>query len=349
MIAIRTDANANTGEGHVMRTLAIAQAIRRQGGEAAFITGDAIPAKRIRSAGFKQIVLESADMQNEMKPLQRALKVLNAHTLLVDSYSASPAYFEQLKGIVRTAYIDDFGEQAYPADVVVNYNISCGRRQLRTLYAGKKTRLLAGAKFAALREEFGGVGIRPVKKALGDIMITTGSTDHYGMALKLARAFAAEDMLKNARLHIVAGRFYTQTKALLELKREHPNMFVYKAPRDMKSIMLACDMAISAGGTTLYELCACGLPCVVFGLADNQQTLRQAFAKKGVMIDCGDCRYRADITDDIIAAVKKLQSARLRAQMRGKARAVTDGRGARRIACELLKREAADTTSKRGL
>ncbi len=336
MIAIRTDANAHTGEGHVMRTLAIAQAIRRQGGDAAFITGDAAPAERIRAAGFTQLVLESADMQRELIPLQAALKELHASTLLVDSYSATPAYFEPLKGIVRTAYIDDFGEQAYPADVVVNYNIGCGKRRLRMLYAGEKARLLAGARYAPLREEFRCLGKKPVRRELRDIMLTTGSTDPYGMSIKLARAFAAEDGLKDARLHIVAGRFYAHTKALKELARAHENIVVYDDPRDMKGIMLRCDMAISAGGTTLYELCACGLACAVFGLADNQQTLRQALAKRGVMIDCGDCRYKANITGDIMAAVKQLQSARLRARMSRNARAVTDGRGAERIARVLI-------------
>lgn len=35
-------------------------------------------------------------------------------------------------------------------------------------------------------------------------------------------------------------------------------------------LMQKADIAISAGGFTLYELCACGTPTITYCMADNQ-------------------------------------------------------------------------------
>jgi spore coat polysaccharide biosynthesis predicted glycosyltransferase SpsG len=55
----------------------------------------------------------------------------------------------------------------------------------------------------------------------------------------------------------------------------------------MSELMRGCDVAISAGGVTLYELCACGIPTIVFMSAENQKYAYTEFTD-GIMLAGGN-------------------------------------------------------------
>ena len=59
---------------------------------------------------------------------------------------------------------------------------------------------------------------------------------------------------------------------------------------DMASLMRSCHLALSAAGTTLYELCAVGVPTASFIIADNQIASAQAFAENNAIPCLGDVR-----------------------------------------------------------
>lgn len=62
----------------------------------------------------------------------------------------------------------------------------------------------------------------------------------------------------------------------------------------MASLMCSCDLAVSAGGTTLYELCALGIPTISFTMADNQLTNAKAFDSVQAIPYAGDIRFQQD-------------------------------------------------------
>lgn len=47
------------------------------------------------------------------------------------------------------------------------------------------------------------------------------------------------------------------------------------------------DICISAARTTLYEICACGVPLITYSLADNQIFGAKAFENLGLGINIG--------------------------------------------------------------
>ncbi len=51
------------------------------------------------------------------------------------------------------------------------------------------------------------------------------------------------------------------------------NLTVYHDVSDMASLMKKCDIAITAGGSTIYELAAIGVPMICFSYALNQEQL----------------------------------------------------------------------------
>ena len=104
----------------------------------------------------------------------------------------------------------------------------------------------------------------------------------------------------------------------------------------MAALMLSCDLAVSAAGTTLYELCTLGLPSVSFIMAQNQSVSARAFAAAGAIPCAGALSENADEALKVIFQFLKDFSADNSCHKRKSAqktmRGLVDGSGAMRIA-----------------
>ena len=90
---------------------------------------------------------------------------------------------------------------------------------------------------------------------------------------------------------------------------------------------------VSAAGSTLYELCACGVPTITYVLADNQIPAAVVFGDKGIMIDAGDVRKNPDFIRDLFDRIMDLaENKEKRIAMSQAMRTIVDGRGANRLA-----------------
>ena len=100
---------------------------------------------------------------------------------------------------------------------------------------------------------------------------------------------------------------------------------------------MEADVAVSAGGTTLYELCACGTPTITYSCADNQLNNVLQFQEDGLMAYAGDIR-NTNIFKKTEALLKRLDdSYQLRKECSEKMQGLVDGNGSIRIAEELIK------------
>ena len=76
--------------------------------------------------------------------------------------------------------------------------------------------------------------------------------------------------------------------------------------KNMKELMCGCDLAVSAAGSTLYELCVCSVPTITYVIADNQLQASKAFDRKGIMVNIGDTRKIKNIGNLIVDSINKL-------------------------------------------
>ena len=98
--------------------------------------------------------------------------------------------------------------------------------------------------------------------------------------------------------------------------------------------MGSCDLAVTAGGTTIYELCAVGVPFVCFSYAENQENLTEYIGRERIAGYCGAFHRDPAAT---LAKMKLLTDAlaadpAMRRGIREREQKVADGLGALRIA-----------------
>lgn len=345
LLLIRADANKKIGLGHVMRCLTIAEAAKKAGVKSLFLLADDNAGEWLQERGQAYCVLhtEGVDMEAELPALEAAVKGsgFSEAVFLLDSYRITKEYVQKLKTFlneknIRLALMEDYGSSPYQADILVNYNIY----GTDFSYKENAAKTLLGCRYMPLRQAFVQQEYE-VREQVKNILITTGGSDACQIGIKFAKLLADRAFAGNAQLilHIVCGRFSQSREALLAFAKQKSNITVYTDVKEMWTLMAKCDAAISAAGTTLYELCAVGVPTICFSFADNQILPGKAFAKHTPIPYAGDYEQNPDaVCAAILDGLEKLCSMpqQKRKQMSIELKELVDGKGAERIVQEFF-------------
>lgn len=345
MIWIRADAGKNIGSGHVMRCLSIAAGLQKAGQEICFITADEAPRELLEARGIKYLVLHTAynRMEEELDVLEPLLSEHRPELLLIDSYHVTEAYFRRVGKYAKTVYMDDIPRFAYAVDGVANYNIYGEDMPYRELYCREKTvhelpRLFLGPAYAPLREQFRESQYKVRSKA-EHVLITTGGSDRYNLAGKILQEVLGREKLQDLHYHVVSGAFNPHLGELEKLAAHYGGIQIYRNVSDMAGLMKQCDMAITAGGSTMYELSAVGIPTLCFSFVDNQELIVENFYRKKLVAYGGNYlkeqeRFAGNVADALTFLAGEEA---LRRRYSDRQRMLVDGKGAERLAEGLCK------------
>lgn len=105
------------------------------------------------------------------------------------------------------------------------------------------------------------------------------------------------------------------------------------ARRGLVRPLLACDVALVAGGVTLYEACALGVPSVGLAVVPAQRRALRSFARRRAILDAGGpVGSDAAIRRAAEGVGRLLRDEALRRGISAAARRLVDGQGASRVA-----------------
>lgn len=347
IILFLADAHPSIGLGHIMRCLSIADAVAPFRQEVCFLLADDMVQKLVAGRGYSSIILNTAynDLKGEMEKVSSIVTENKAGVLVVDSYLVIERYFNVLWNTCRSincklVYVDDVLAFPYPCDVLVNYNIYGTDADYKKLYkdADQIPTFLLGTSYAPLRKEFQNLASRMVRRQGRNILISTGGSDFEHITLALVEEICKRAM-GDIAFHFIIGAMNEDRELIYDRAKEHPNIVMHENVKNMSTLMLFCDVAISAAGSTLYELCATQTPTITYILADNQISGAEGFERHGILQCAGDVRQLgvqrlAQKLLDLGMELCGSYSARCRiAEVMSK---VVDGRGAERIAETIL-------------
>lgn len=346
MIFIRADANLHIGSGHLMRCLTIAEELKSLGEEVTFLLSDEASAKQMEQKGFSYLVLHTQwDMlDNEITLMKEYIKQYRIEKLLVDSYYISKEALSELSRHTKVMYFDDLSKEIIDVQGIIHYGFVYNNEFYRRYgeLKGKKllfndTLLLLGSKYIPLRKEFSNV-ISDDEIRENNILITTGGCDTYNVTGKLMEMIASDRQYDRYHYHIIVGLYNENKDKLIEMASGISNITIYHNISNVAQIMMKCRVAISAGGSSLYELCAMGTPTVCFSFADNQELGVQTLEALKLVRYAGDVRY--DMESCVTKLMKNVgiinNNIEIRNEMTEKIQCMIDGKGAYRIAQALI-------------
>lgn len=329
MVYIRADMNSIIATGHVMRCLSIADAAKSLGEETTFILADNNAKELIEKHGHKTIILNTQwyDMDSELPVIKELAGKYQIDRILVDSYQVTENYLYSLSSIMQTFFIDDLNAFFYPVENIICYANYWEKFKHSERY--QKSGLFLGTKYVPLRREFCECGEKIINSQTKILLILSGGTDKYHI---LGQILEQVDLKLYSQVNVICGRFDSQYKSMKSQKEIYSNINFYHNVSDIERFMKEADLAISAGGLTLYELCAVGTPTISYSLADNQLENVRKFHEDGIIDYAGDVR-RDDVAGNIGRYLHMYYSnPKLCLKKSKKMQKLVDGKGAWRIA-----------------
>jgi len=295
-IIFRADASVDLGIGHVMRCLTLASELAERGATISFICQD-LPGNLCShidaqgyvahcfSAGEKDRypldkAWQSQSNDQELLDAKESLKILQAVVqpvdwLIVDHYHLSATWETQLRPFVKKLMvIDDLANRKHDCDILLDQNVY---NNFETRYENlipESCIKLLGPSFLLIGLQFNkrAHAEREHNKNIKNVLITMGGSDVLNVTLWTLTCVLEAKIPRQIDITIVTGSAYKHSSQLKEIiQSSHLNKITYFHDiNTMADLMRETDLAITAGGFTVYELLASEVSSLVIAANDSQ-------------------------------------------------------------------------------
>lgn len=318
-----------------MRCLALAQAWQEQGGTAIFLMapGAETLGNRLKHDNIREVCLFSqpGSLADAQETAKTALSYQAAWVAL-DGYQFTSDYQRTLKDEIKhLLLLDDIGDaKSYYADLLLNQN-AYATPEIYGDRAGECGMLL-GANYFLLRREFleWRNYDRQIRTCARNMLITFGGSDAQNATAGILQALA---MLSASpmNLRVLVGASNPNRDGLERLAAKLPHSVEFETDTlRIADEMAWADVAISAAGSTSWELAFMGLPSLLVTLAENQHGCAQYLDSHGIAIGLG-WQHRVQTSETAAALSALAEDPEKRKQMSSRGRRLIDGGGALRV------------------
>lgn len=317
---IITHCGIGIGFGHLMRSSALGEALIARGVEVRFVLPDESGVDYLNSMGYSGVVRKAS---------WRIPPDNTANLYVIDHYQVDEEYFSPFCKLASVAYIDDLCKGAYPVAAVVNGHFY-GKSLPYETYFPNATHLL-GTEYCLLRSVYRNTALNGRHHEDG-IMLTTGGTDPQNLMsymISEAQLAIGDRMIP---LHVVIGAGYSSEAELADSARRDSRIVLHYRPEHLADIMAQCRLAVSAAGTTLYELAVMGIPALSWEMVDNQHYVLDSAEKEG-LVRVFNPSVPGNLSkelEELLNSPAVVDALRIRLQQR------VDGYGAERVADRLI-------------
>ena len=306
-VVFRVDASARIGTGHVMRCLALAGELSRNGVASRFVcrAHQGHMAAKIRSQGHEVVLLSDgkavegpdyaswlgADWETDADETTHELASVQPLWLIADHYAIDARWERRVREAtgVKLMVIDGQANRQHECDLLLDQTCSPEGESRWNGLLPQSCKLLVGPRYALLRLEFAAaretVHKRPSR--VERIFVAFGGVDQPDATSMVLDAIAYLGR-PDITVDVVAGSANPHRDRLAETCRKANNVHLHVDPPDVASLMAMADLAVSAGGTMLLEQCYLYLPSIVVSIADNQTKSSQALHDAGAVWYLGD-------------------------------------------------------------
>lgn len=351
-VAIRADASATSGLGHIKRCLALGRVLMQLGSRVTVVSraSDVDVHSVVQGAGLEHLLLardegpsvassfeaaasESAQ-ESDANETAGALIERRPSWVVVDHYALGRPWHAAMRSALGSsiAVIDDLADRPLQADWVLNHNLSADPTSYERL-TDRGAHILCGPRYALLDAEYAQAPRCEIRGLVHSIGIFMGGTDRANLS---SRALEGCREVAGFRgpIEVASTAANPHLEGLRESCRRWPETSLLLDAPNLAGFFARHGLQIGAGGGATWERCRIGAPALLLLAAQNQRAVIQTLAARGVVA----CLEPFEATDPVTIgrAVRALvQDPARRRQMSEDGRRLVDGLGAQRAALSL--------------
>lgn len=306
-LVVITEGGKEIGFGHITRTLSIATHFFNFGYELHFIINGDDSLVDIMKPYFYEIYNWQAETQRLEKSLQ------DCQLILLDSMKISDNQIKKLETLhIPIIYIDDEKQRnILERGFVVDWTVL---RDNDNSFLPKKenVKYFLGSLFTPLRQPFLEASQNPINQEVKKIMITFGGSDVRNLTPFIAKILNTN--FPNLEKDIIIGGGFDNIDEIQKYTTHNTNLIYNATAKEMIASMRTSDIAIAAGGQTLYELAKIGIPTIGILLVENAKDDTLGWAKTGFLKYVGEFDTPS-LQESLIDTIENLFSYKIRLEM----------------------------------
>ncbi|MCX6983429.1 MAG: UDP-2,4-diacetamido-2,4,6-trideoxy-beta-L-altropyranose hydrolase [Lentisphaerae bacterium] len=346
-LVIRADASSSIGTGHIMRCFALAQSWQSEDGRVVFMSHCEDPTlrQRITNAGMEFISIanphpDPRDLQTTLEFLRtcpagvrenQQSKIGNPTWFVLDGYHFDAVYQQAVRAAgYRLLVIDDMAHlPAYHADILLNQNLGAEKLKFN---CDPDTTLLLGSGYVLLRKEFlvWRGWQREIPNVARNVLVTMGGGDPDNVTLKVIHALEQVQVDGLEAVVVVGGSNPHYEILQSAIRNLQLKIRLERDAYNIPELMAWADVAITAGGSTCWELAFMGVPSLVIILADNQGEIAESLGRAGVSLNLG-WFHQVSVRQIAVELKNLLHASERRKHMSQLNKQLVDGEGSMRV------------------
>ena len=307
-VSFRVDSSLRIGSGHLMRCLTLANEISKSNANVSFIScnHEGNLNNMVREAGFYLYEISSRKVEGQPKlngyeawlghtwlddaqQVNVALTEQKCHLLFVDHY-ALDSRWEHLVGVNcdKLVVIDDLANRHHDCDMLIDQ--TCGRqRGAYKQYIDEQTVCLLGSDYTILRPEFRTFRTDSLQKRASPtyqkLLISLGGVDNENVTAQVLCALKKCQLTSTTEVIVVLGENAPHRQHVSDLLLDMPfKASLLVGVTNMAKLMMDCDYAIGAAGSSAWERSCLGLPTILIVTAENQLEVAKSLQDRGAAI-----------------------------------------------------------------
>ena len=283
-----------------MRTIALGQILQDCGLSVHFIS---IPhnmrlLERIKQEEFHLHLLHQNGEWDVLKDSNEVLKIakdLKVDWLITDGYHFNTGYQEIIKEAgYKLMSIDDIAECHYISDIILNQNIHATKE----MYSAEEyTNFFLGPEYSLIRREFlkAKQGFeRIIAPEVTHILVTIGGADEHNITLRILHALNLLEKF-NFKIKVIMGALNPHYDEIVKFSKKNRNSIevLFNLSYELPELIKWADLAISSGGSIIWEYALFGTPTLVVVTAKNQEALVDKLKENQLIYKSG-WHYKVD-------------------------------------------------------
>lgn len=328
-LIVITEGGKNIGFGHITRTISLTTNFLPYGYDVEFIINGDNSLKELVKYYDNQIF-------NWLENKQRLLDTLkNCSLILLDSTLIEDSQIKQLESLsIPIVFIDDERQRnILEKGFVVDWTVFRDN-DLTFLNRKENITYFLGSLFTPLRKEFCNAELNRINQNVSKIIVTFGGLDIRNLTPMILKLL--NKSFPNINKDIIIGAGFSNIEEIKKNITRNTNLIYNATAQDMINTMQTSDIAIAAGGQTLYELAKIGLPTIGILVVDNAKDDTLGWSKTGFLKYVGSFD-EPQLRKNIIKEISNLSSYNTRIEMQKNARNHISQNGGELLVNEIIK------------